>query len=66
MINKFIDGHVKPIQIHCRVCSIPLARIEWLRNGNNITNDQHFTMKTKSISIENEECLMTILTIHVG
>jgi hypothetical protein len=66
IIDKFIDLNIQPIQLKCQICSIPLSHIEWFRNGKNILNEQYFIIKTNSISTENEDCLMTTLTIQVS
>ncbi|CAF1228730.1 unnamed protein product [Rotaria sp. Silwood1] len=64
IINKFIDFHIKPIQLNCQICSIPLSHIEWIKNGKNISNEQLFDSQTNLVSMENEECFMTTLIIH--
>ncbi|CAF1582463.1 unnamed protein product [Rotaria magnacalcarata] len=64
MIKKFINFFIKPVQLNCEICSMPLPQTEWLRNGKSILNEQHFIINTNQISIENEECLLTVLTIH--
>ncbi|CAF1189393.1 unnamed protein product [Rotaria sordida] len=64
IINKFIDFNIKPIELNCQICSVPLPHIKWIKNGINISNEHSFIIKTDFPSIETEECLITILTIH--
>jgi hypothetical protein len=45
---------------------MPLSRIQWFKNGNNISNEQHFFIKSNIILNDNEECIITILTIYVS
>jgi hypothetical protein len=66
LINKLIDIHKSFIQFICEICSMPLSNIQWIKNEKFISTNQHFIIKSKSIIINNEECLMTILTIHVN
>ncbi|CAF1268510.1 unnamed protein product [Adineta steineri] len=63
-IDKFIDFNIRPIQIKCEICSIPLSRIEWFRNGINIINEQYFIIKTNAIIVDDKNCLSSILIIH--
>ena len=65
-MKKFINFCIKPVQFHCEICSMPLPQTEWLRNGKSILNEQHFIINTNKASNENEECLLTVLTIHVS
>ena len=67
-IDKSIDFHLKPIEINCQICSMPLSRLEWLQNGRNISNDEHFTITTRllSMDIRNQQCMMTTLRIYVS
>jgi hypothetical protein len=45
---------------------MPLSNIQWIKNQNQISNNRFFHIKTQSKLNENEECQITILTIHVN
>ncbi len=54
------DIENESIELICKICSIPLSDIKWIKNDKILSN------KIKKIFIENDECLMTILTINVS
>jgi hypothetical protein len=66
MINKLNDYHNHHVQLICEICSMPPSNIKWIKNDKYISNNQYFITTTKKVSIENEECVITILTIHVS
>ena len=45
---------------------MPLSHIRWVKNENNISDEQRFFIKSNIISIDNEQCIITILTILVS
>jgi hypothetical protein len=60
MINKIFDIHNEYIEFICKICSIPLSDIKWIKNDKILSN------KIKKIFIENDECLTTILIVNVS
>ena len=45
---------------------MPLPDIQWTKNEIPIGNNRNFHIKTQSNINDNEDCLKTILTIHVN
>lgn len=57
-MEKFINNHKEYIDLICEICSIPFANIKWIKNENLVLNNEHRITK-------DEQCLISILTIHV-
>ncbi len=45
---------------------MPLSNTKWFKNEKDISNDEYFNIKNKLIDIQNEQCLISTLTIGVS
>lgn len=64
-IDKSIDAQPSSVRFQCQVCSLPVGEVIWLKNGQDIVDEQFSRVQTSSLDAETNDCLISTLTIEV-